>query len=55
MSQKLEDLERKFYGRCLAYDTSLEKESKESLAEALLRNVYDADNNKKAASRLLEQ
>lgn len=54
-SQKLEDLERKFYGRCMAYDASLGKDARETFAEALLRNVYDAEKDKIQASKMLER
>ena len=55
VSQKLEDLEKRFYGRCLAYDQALSLDAKETLAHALLRNVYDEDKAKDAASRRLER
>lgn len=55
VSQRLEDLERRFYGRCLAYDQTFEKDAKETLADALLRNVYDGDGEKTFASKQLER
>eukprot|EP00210_Caulerpa_lentillifera_P005839 g5583.t1 len=53
----LEDLEKRFYGACFAYDDALSTttSSKESLAEALVRNVYQREEKKLKAARRLEK
>lgn len=51
----MEDLEKRFYGACLAYDDALSISSKESLADALVRNVYQREENKLKSARRLEK
>jgi cytochrome b pre-mRNA-processing protein 3 len=51
----LSELEKQFYGSCKAYDNSVGPEPVETLASALYRNVYQADEGKKEASHLMEQ
>lgn len=51
----LSELEKQFYGSCKAYDRSVGPEPVESLASALYRNVYQADEGKKQASHVMEQ
>jgi cytochrome b pre-mRNA-processing protein 3 len=51
----LSELEKQFYGSCKAYDNSVGPEPVETLASALFRNVYQADEGKKEASHLMEQ
>lgn len=55
VGKQLTELEKQFYGSSLAYDKALKGESGETLASALLRNVYQADPGKKEAAVKLER
>jgi len=52
---QLAELEKQFYGSCMAYDKALKKEGTETLDKALLRNVYQGDDDKKAVAGKLER
>ena len=55
LQKHLSELEKQFYGSCTAYDRALGSDPPESLASALYRNVYQAQEGKKHASSLLER
>lgn len=55
VSKQLTELEKQFYGSGMAYDAAMKEDPKETLAEALLRNVYQADPGKREAARKLER
>lgn len=52
---QLSELEKQFYGSCMAYDKALMGEGNESLAVALLRNVYQGAEEKESAAAKLEK
>lgn len=55
LQKHLSELEKQFYGSCTAYDRALGSDPPETLASALYRNVYQAQEEKKQASSLLER
>lgn len=55
LQKHLSELEKQFYGSCTAYDRALGSDPPETLASALYRNVFQAQEDKKQASTLLEQ
>lgn len=55
LQKHLSELEKQFYGSCTAYDRALGPDPPETLASALYRNVYQANEEKKQASALLER
>ena len=55
LSKHLSELEKQFYGSCTAYDKALGSDPPETLASALLRNVYQADEAKGDASAAMEK
>lgn len=58
VSKQLTELEKQFYGSCMAYDKAMTQDDslpKESLSSALLRNVYQGDPTKKNAASRLEK
>jgi cytochrome b pre-mRNA-processing protein 3 len=55
VSKHLTELEKQFYGSCVAYDRALKGESGESLSTALLRNVLQAAPGKESAAARLER
>ncbi|KAH7616204.1 hypothetical protein NADE_001032 [Nannochloris sp. 'desiccata'] len=52
---QLAELEKQFYGSCMAYDKALKKEGTETLDMALLRNVYQGADGKEAVASKLER
>ena len=55
VSKQLEELEKQFFGSAIAYDRCLRGESGESLSDALFRNIYLQDPEKKRAAKKLER
>lgn len=56
VGKQLAELEKQFYGSCLAYDRALKGEDgAEKLSLALLRNVYQANKKKQPAAAQLER
>lgn len=55
LQKHLTELEKQFYGTCAAYDAALSDTPKETLANALHRNVYQGNPNAAKASKHLEK
>jgi hypothetical protein len=56
----MKKLEQQFYGSCMAYDMALRQEGggsvqQAALVEALVKNVYDAEDNRRPWAQLLER
>ena len=52
---QLAELEKQFYGSCMAYDNAIKGEGTDSLAGAFLRNIYQGAADKENASLRLER
>ena len=55
LQKQLTELEKQFYGSCMAYDKAIKGEGTESLAAALQRNVFQAAPGAAAAAGKLER
>jgi cytochrome b pre-mRNA-processing protein 3 len=55
LRKHLVELEKQFYGSCIAYDKTMKDEPTEPLSAALHRNVYQAVQSKQPAASLLER